>query len=147
MKKAASISDEKALKTASKKNLKTMRKLQDRHFVRERTRIVKYGTRGFARNFWLSTAATIVMSLTLVILFITVVASVILSNTADVMRDKIDITIYFKPNTSERNLEKLSAIISADPNILRSKNMKSCSPSMLMNRALLIFWMMKCVTF
>lgn len=41
----------------------------------------------------------------------------ILSNTADVMRDKIDITIYLKPGTSERNLEKLSAIISEDSNI------------------------------
>lgn len=109
--------EEKALKKSSKKSLRTMRKLQNHHVVREKSRIVKYGVRGFARNFWLSAAATIVMSLTLVILFVTVVASVILSNTADVMRDKIDITIYFKPGTSERNLEKLKNAISLDSNI------------------------------
>lgn len=111
------ISDEKALKKSAKKSLRTMRKLQNHHLVREQSRIIKYGARGFARNFWLSTASAIVMSLTLIILFITVVASVILSNTADVMRDKIDITIYFKPGTSERNLEKLTNVISADSNI------------------------------
>lgn len=115
--KPASINDEKTLKKSAKKSLRAMRKMQDHHFVRERSRIMKYGVRGFARNFWLSAAATIVMSLTLVILFVTVVASVILSNTADVMRDKIDITIYFKPGTSERNLEKLTNIISLDKNI------------------------------
>lgn len=111
------INDEKALKKSAKKSLRTMRKLQNHHVVREKSRIIKYGARGFARNFWLSTASAIVMSLTLIILFVTVVASVILSNTADVMRDKIDITIYFKPGTSERNLEKLTTIISADSNI------------------------------
>lgn len=117
MKKQNTINDEKALKKSAKKSLRTMRKLQNRHIVREQSRIIKYGARGFARNFWLSTASAIVMSLTLIILFVTVVASVILSNTADVMRDKIDITIYLKPGTSERNLEKLTTIISADPNI------------------------------
>ena len=117
MKKTASLDDNKGLKKAAKKSLRTMRKLQNHNVVREQSRIIKYGVSGFARNFWLSAASAIVMSMTLVILFITVVASVILSNTADVMRDKIDITIYLKPGTSERNLEKLSAIISEDSNI------------------------------
>ncbi len=117
MKKTASLDDNKGLKKAAKKSLRTMRKLQNHNVVREQSRIIKYGVSGFARNFWLSAASAIVMSMTLVILFITVVASVILSNTADAMRDKIDITIYLKPGTSERNLEKLSAIISEDSNI------------------------------
>lgn len=117
MKKTASLDDNKSLKKAAKKSLRTMRKLQNHNVVREQSRIIKYGVSGFARNFWLSAASAIVMSMTLVILFITVVASVILSNTADAMRDKIDITIYLKPGTSERNLEKLSAIISEDSNI------------------------------
>ena len=33
------------------------------------------------------------------------------------MRDKIDITIYFKPNTSTETLTELSDIISQDSNI------------------------------
>lgn len=109
--------DKKALKKAAKKGLKTMRKSRNRHPLREEGRIIKYGTSGFARNIWLSSAATIVMAVTLVILFVTIVASVILTNTAEMMRDKIDITIYLKPNTSEEKLNNLSEIISNDPNI------------------------------
>ena len=109
--------DKKALKKAAKKGLKTMRKSRNRHPLREEGRIIKYGTSGFARNIWLSSAATIVMAVTLIILFVTVVASVILTNTAEMMRDKIDITIYLKPNTSEEKLNNLSEIISNDPNI------------------------------
>ena len=108
--------NKKLLKSTAKKSLKTMRKMQGRHIVREKTRVVKYGASGFIRNIWLSTAATIVMAITLIILFVTVVASAILANTADAMREKIDITIFLKPNTSERALEKLSKIISEDSN-------------------------------
>ena len=108
---------EKKLKRVSKKSLKTMQKNRKRHVVREKARIVKYGTRGFSRNIWLSSAATIVMAITLIILFVTVVASVILTNTAEMMKDKIDITIYLKPNTSQQDLDKLTEEIKKDPNI------------------------------
>ena len=94
-----------------------MQKNRNRHIIREKARVVKYGTKGFGRNIWLSTAATVVMAITLIILFVTVVASVILTNTAEMMKDKIDITIYFKPNTSAEILEDLSNTIKADPNI------------------------------
>ena len=111
------ITKAKKLKKVTKKNLKTMRKNRQRHPVRNKARIVKYGTSGFKRNIWLSTAATVVMAITLIILFVTIVASVILTNTAEMMRDKIDITIYLKPNTSAEVLEDLTATISRDPNI------------------------------
>ncbi len=110
------IKESKSLKKAAKNGLKAMRKTRRRHPLREEGRIIKYGTKGFARNFWLSSAATVVMSITLIILFVTVVASVILTNTADMMRDKIDITIYFKPETTRENLDELTEIISADSN-------------------------------
>ena len=111
------ITKAKKLKKVTKKNLKTMRKNRQRHPVRNKARIVKYGTSGFKRNIWLSTAATVVMAITLIILFVTIVASVILTNTAEMMRDKIDITIYLKPNTSAEVLEDLTTTISRDPNI------------------------------
>ena len=109
--------DKRSLKKATKKGLKTMRKSRTRHPLREESRIIKYGTSGFIRNIWLSSAATVVMAITLVILFVTVVASVVLTNTAEMMRDKIDITIYLKPNTSEETLEQLETIIRRDDNI------------------------------
>ncbi|MBR3056067.1 permease-like cell division protein FtsX [Candidatus Saccharibacteria bacterium] len=114
---AEKVGKEKKLKKASKKSLRTMRRNRNRHPVREKVRIVKYGTKSFGRNIWLSTAATVVMAITLIILFVTVVASVILTNTAEMMKDKIDITVYFKPNTSEEILAELTEIISKDSNI------------------------------
>lgn len=107
----------KKLKKSSKKNLHSMQKNQKKHVFRTSARIMKYGTKGFSRNIWLSTAATIVMSFTLIVLFVTIVASVILTNTAEMMKDKIDITIYFKPNTSEEMLSDLTEIIKKDENI------------------------------
>ena len=109
--------NDKSLKQAAKRGLKVMRRTKAKHPLREEGRIIKYGTKGFARNIWLSAAATAVMILTLVILFVTIVASVILTNTAEMMREKIDITIYLKPNTSKQTLEKLDEIISSDSNI------------------------------
>ncbi|MBR2767126.1 permease-like cell division protein FtsX [Candidatus Saccharibacteria bacterium] len=108
---------QKKLKSVSKKSLKTMQKTRGRHKVREKARIVKYGTKGFGRNIWLSTAATVVMAITLIILFVTVVASVILTSTADLMKDKIDITIYFKPNTTQEKLDELAADMQSDSNV------------------------------
>ena len=108
---------QKKLKNVSKKSLKTMQKTRKRHIVREKARIVKYGTKGFGRNIWLSTAATAVMSITLIILFVTVVASVILTSTADLMKDKIDITIYLKPNTTQEELDELAEDMKSDTNV------------------------------
>ena len=105
------------LKSTTKKNLKTMRKTRKKHPLREAGRIVKYGTSGFSRNIWLSSAATAVMVITLIISFVTVVASVILTNTAEMMKEKIDLTIYFKPETSEETLAELTEIISEDKNV------------------------------
>ncbi len=116
-KKVAKVEKEQKLKKSSKKSLKTMQKNRSRHLMREKARVVKYGTKSFGRNIWLSTAATVVMAITLIILFVTIVASVILTNTAEVMKDKIDITIYFKPNTSQEVLDELTATISEDKNI------------------------------
>ena len=111
------ISKEKKLKQVSKKNLRTMQRNRSRHIIREKARVVKYGTKGFSRNIWLSMAATAVMSITLIILFVTIVASVILTNTAQMMKDKIDITIYFKPGLTEDILGNLKETISKDGNI------------------------------
>ena len=107
----------KKLKKVTKKSLRTMQKTRQKHPMRTQARIAKYGAKGFGRNIWLSTAATVVMAITLIILFITVVASVILTSTADLMKDKIDITIYVKPNTSEEVLDEMIEIIKGDENV------------------------------
>ncbi len=112
---AARKNDE--VKAVTKRSLKMIRKTRNQHPLRTEARIVKYGTSGFTRNIWLSTAATVVMMVTLIILFVTVVASVILTSTAELMKDKIDITIYIKPNTPQSAYAELTEIIQKDGNV------------------------------
>lgn len=109
------MAEEKA--KATKKNLKTMSKNGSAHKLRSTSRMFKYGAIGFARNIWLSIASTLVMTITLVILFVTVIASAILSSTADTIREKIDITIYFKPGTSISTLGQMASTMSSDENV------------------------------
>jgi len=104
-------------KQATKKNLKTMSKNTSVQKLRSTSRVFKYGAISFTRNIWLSVAATLVMSITLIILFITVIASGILASTADTMREKIDITIYLKPGTPSSTLSTMAATLSADDNV------------------------------
>lgn len=101
----------------TKQNLKTMSRNSGVQRARSTSRIFKYGAIGFTRNIWLSAAATLVMSVTLIILFVTIIASAILASTADAMREKIDITIYFKPGTSISSLSSMSNTMGADKNV------------------------------
>ena len=106
-----------ATKKATKKNLKTLTKNGRTRKIRSVRRIAKYGAINFGRNIWLSTAATLVMTVTLIILSVTFVASVVLSETATAMRDKIDITLFFKPGTGKETLEVLKQVITREPNV------------------------------
>jgi len=101
----------------TKKNLRTMSRNGNSHRLRSSRRILKYGTISFGRNIWLSIAAILVMTVTLVVLFITVVAMSALNTTAESMREKIDITVYFKPKTPEDTLEEMAEIMRQDENV------------------------------
>ena len=101
----------------TKEHLKTLVENSSVGRMRKTGRIVKYGTASFTRNIWLSIAATLVMTVTLVILMITVFASLILSATADTMREKIDITVFFAPGTDPEVLETMADRMRADSNV------------------------------
>ena len=94
-------------KALTKKNLRTLTKNGHTKHLRNASRVIKYGTINFGRNIWLSTAATMIMTLTLIVL----------SETADAMRDRIDITLFFKPETSEETLALLKSKILEDGNV------------------------------
>lgn len=101
----------------TKEHLKTLVENSSVGHMRKTGRIVKYGTASFTRNIWLSIAATLVMTVTLVILMITVFASLILSATADTMREKIDITVFFAPGTERETLEVMADTMRTDSNV------------------------------
>lgn len=104
-------------KQKSTSRLRTMLKNSNHHFLRKLGRIFKYGIIGFMRNIWLSITATIVTTLTLVLLFATIVAGSVLSATADGMREKIDISIFFQPGTEKKKLVSMANTIKKDQNV------------------------------
>ncbi len=101
----------------TKAHLKTLVENSSVSRARNASRIVKYGAASFTRNIWLSIAATLVMTVTLIILMITVGASLILNATAETMREKIDITIFFTPGTNQDTLINMANIMAAEPNV------------------------------
>lgn len=101
----------------TKAHLKTLVENSSVSRARNVSRIMKYGAASFTRNVWLSIAATLVMSVTLVILMITVFASLILGATADTMRQKIDITVFFTPGTNEETLSEMASEMRTDSNV------------------------------
>ena len=101
----------------TKAHLKTLVENSNVSRMRNAGRVMKYGVSSYTRNIWLSIAATLVMTITLVILMITVFASLILSATADTMRQKIDITVFFTPGTEPAVLEELATKMEAEDNV------------------------------
>lgn len=72
-------------------------------------RIIKWGLKNFWRNGWLSTATVSIMTLTLlvitVLLMVNVVANAVLAN----LQSKIDISVYFRLDTSEDDILKVKS--------------------------------------
>lgn len=87
------------------------------HRMLTRRRIVNYGLRNVVRNAWLTIAATIVMTITLLMIFITLVASLVLNETIADQRAKMDMSIYLKSSTSDDTLSNLVGKLQVLPNV------------------------------
>lgn len=80
-------------------------------------RMARYGANNFSRNIWLTTAATAVMAITLVIIFTTVMARSVLVSTVDELRQKVDYSIYLKSEVKDSDVKKARAKIEGLPNV------------------------------
>lgn len=69
----------------------------------------RYGVNNFSRNAWLTIAATAVMTITLLVVFITLAARNVLVDTVDEIRDKVDMSIYVKTDTKEEDIKKIQS--------------------------------------
>ena len=63
-------------------------------------RVTKLGVVNFWRNRWLSLAATLVMTLTLLIISIFTIMTLVIGKTTDSIRSKMDISVYFNDATT-----------------------------------------------
>lgn len=72
-------------------------------------RMCRYGVSNFTRNIWLTVAATVVMTITLLIIFTTVAARNVLSDTVAMIGDGIDMSIYLKGDTKNSDAELIAS--------------------------------------
>lgn len=95
-------------------------RLQDprpRHYGRYLARIIRYGFYSFCRNIWLTVATTLVMVITLLIIFVTVIANSVLSETITSQQAKMDLSYYIKYNVSDETLTDLMKKLQAQPHV------------------------------
>lgn len=81
-------------------------------------RILRYGVSNFTRNLWLTTAATAVMTITLLIILVTFVARVVLNDTVQGIRTNVDIPINLRSSVSEKQISNLRKIFAEHPDVI-----------------------------
>jgi cell division transport system permease protein len=80
-------------------------------------RIFRFGLDNFRRNAWLTTAATIVMTITLLIILITLFARFVFNDTIDQVRQKIDISVYLKDEDTPNQVQKFAGELKQVPQV------------------------------
>lgn len=83
-------------------------KKQFRRKILTSSRMVRYGINNFSRNIWLTIAATVVMTITLTIVFMTLATRNILQGTLNQVKDNAGYSIYLTPSVSDSEVSKLA---------------------------------------
>ena len=71
-------------------------------------RMIRYGINNFTRNAWLTIAATAIMTITLLVVFISFASRNVLVDTANQVRDKIDMSVYLSTATKSEDANKIA---------------------------------------
>lgn len=74
-------------------------------------RMCRYGVNNFSRNLWLTVAATAVMTITLLIIFVTLAARQVLVDTVSTIKDRVDMSIYVKTDTTADDARRIKTQI------------------------------------
>ena len=70
-------------------------------------RMCRYGVNNFSRNAWLTIAATAVMTITLLVVFVTLAARQVLLDTVGEIRNKVDMSIYVKNDIPPEDIQRI----------------------------------------
>ncbi len=84
-------------------------------------RVLKSGWQNFWRHFWLSAAAIAVMTVTLSVISILVVLSFLTNLSLANIKEKVDVSVYFKPGTQESVIREVEHEIKQMPNVVATK--------------------------
>lgn len=80
-------------------------------------RMCRYGINNFSRNLWLTIAATAVMTITLLIIFVTLAARQVLVDTVATIRDRVDMSIYVKTDTTDEQAKRIQTELEKLPSV------------------------------
>jgi cell division transport system permease protein len=70
-------------------------------------RMCRYGVNNFTRNAWLTIAATAVMTITLFVIFVSVIAQNIMADTLQTVRDRVTMSIYLSTDATREEVGKV----------------------------------------
>jgi cell division transport system permease protein len=95
-----------------------------------RKRVIGRGVANLVRNSWLTIAACIVMSITLLTVFVSMAATLALNGTVDTTKkEKSDLSVFMKNDTPDSILGALEAELKSDSNVDSFKVMSSAEQS------------------
>jgi len=114
------------MKTKSKQHLKVMSSAR-RHRARNTRRVLKYGTASFARNLWLTIAATLVMTVALLVISATLIIRNVMQDTVEKIKSDMNISIYLSQDTPETDIESILSALQDLDNV-RPDGVSSTSP-------------------
>ncbi len=80
-------------------------------------RVVKTGFVNFWRNLWLSAAATMVMTITLVIFSVLFLMFTLTNYSVKTIRDTVDISVYFKTGVSDQQTSQVTQNMQSDSRV------------------------------
>ena len=91
----------------SKERLNRITKTR-KHRLRTSARVMKYGTKSFVRNAWLSMAAIAIMAVTLIVLSATIIATSAMSSAIKAVESQVDMSVYIKQTASAEQVRKIT---------------------------------------
>lgn len=74
-------------------------------------RMCRYGVSNFNRNAWLTVAATAVMTITLLIIFVSFATQVVLNQSVDQIRSSVKMSVYVRTDTPDEVAQAISGRI------------------------------------
>jgi cell division transport system permease protein len=80
-------------------------------------RVIKSGFTNFGRNIWLSLAATMVMTITLVIFSTLFLLFMLTRYSISTIQNTVDVSVYFKIGLAESQITKIENDVKADPEV------------------------------
>lgn len=81
-------------------------------------RVLKFGFVNFWRHWWLSITSVLIMAITLIIICLFIVLTFAIQASTNNLKNKMDMTIVFKPETTEDQIKSLQYELSARPDVI-----------------------------